>query len=110
MEVIKQENKKNISPKELKHTAISILNGEDTTSFLMLATSNDEEGLGMNTSVSISGANLIKSLIQLLHTNHAVKEAAILANAVLSDLGYDKALDAVEIAELKIKIDEKEGK
>ena len=110
MEVLKEENRENIGPKELKHTAISILSRENMTSFLMLATSKDKEGLGIHTALSMNGANLIKSLIHLFHLNPAVEEAAILAHSMLRDLGHDKAIDMVELADLKIKIDEKEGK
>lgn len=108
MEAILKQNVKDMSQEYLRQAAISVLNSKDTKSFLMLATSKDEDGYGVHVAMSIIGSELLKSMIHLFHSKPEAKEAARLALSILNDLGYEKALEIVEMVELKAEIERKE--
>lgn len=108
MEAILKQSVKDINQEYLKQAAISVLNSKDTKSFLMLATSKEEEGCAVHVSMAISGAELLKCMIHLFHSQPESKEAARLALSILNDLGYEKALEIVDIVELKVETERKE--
>ena len=108
MEAILKQSVKDMSQEYLKQAAISVLNSKDTKSFLMLATSKEEEGCAVHVSMAISGAELLKCMIHLFQSKPESKEAARLALSILNDLGYEKALEIVEMVELLAEIERKE--
>lgn len=108
MEVILKQNVKDMSQEYLRQAAISVLNSKDTKSFLMLAMSKEEACCAVHVSMAISGAELLKCMIHLFHSKPETKEAARLALKILSDWGYEKALETVEMVELKAEIERKE--